>query len=633
MTGLSLRLFAGLALTVCAAAETAGEYNFGSGQTFLRTYCKGCHEGESPVAGFDLRKLSSAESLQGETYRWKRAAFRVRNGEMPPKGSAAPSVEQREQFADWVNASLRAAACAAGIVPGPAPVRRLNRDEYTATLRDLLDMHMNIGNTLPADGAGGEGFDNAAETLFLSPLHSEKYMDAARFAMDFARKEHKSRARILVSEPGPGVSANQAARKILENFLPRAFRRPVSESGLMSYLALYQAARKQNMTFEESVFFALRAALVSPLFLFRIEPVNATPEVRPLDQFALASRISYFLWGSMPDELLFDVAAAGKLQDPEVLKALVERMLRNDRSLDFVERFVEQWLRTRELGREKIPDAKLFPAYQEEELRSDIRWEPVLFFRELLLRDMSLLNLIDSKYAIGTGNLEKHYGIKLPLNKNARQQPQWVELPEGSRRGGLLGMSAVLAVSSYPYRTSPVLRGAWILDSILGTPPPPPPPNVPALEEGHAGAPPKSVRERLTRHRANPVCASCHNRIDPLGFALENYDAVGRWREEDGGKPVDASGELPDGTRFSGPEELKAALLARRDLFIRNLTSRMLGYALGRGLTLSDSCTVDAIAAKLKQNDYKAQTLIREIVLSVPFRYQAGISGKELRKP
>jgi hypothetical protein len=617
---------------VCATAETSGEFNFDAGQAFLKTYCKGCHEGKSPVAGFDLQKLGSAESFRAETYKWKRAAFRVRNGEMPPKGLPAPSIEQREQFADWVNVSLRATACAAGIMPGPAPIRRLNRDEYTATLRDLLDMHMNIGNTLPADGAGGEGFDNAAETLFLSPLHSEKYMDAARFAMDFARKEYKSRVKILVAEPGPGVSANQAARKILENFLPKAFRRPVTEADVTPYLALFQAARKQNMTFEESVFFALRAALVSPMFLFRMEPVNETPEVRPLDQFALASRISYFLWGSMPDELLFDVAAAGKLQDPVVLKALVERMLRNDRSLDFVERFVEQWLRTRELGREKVPDPKLFPAYQEEELRSDIRWEPILFFRELLLRNMPLLNLIDSKYTIGTSNLEKHYGITMPLNKNARKQPQWVELPEGSHRGGLLGMSAVLAVSSYPYRTSPVLRGAWILDSILGTPPPPPPPNVPALEEGHAGAPPKSVRERLTQHRANAVCASCHNRIDPLGFALENYDAVGRWREDDGGKPVDASGELPDGTKFRGPEELKAALLARKDLFIRNLTSRMLGYALGRGLTLSDSCTVDAIVAKLKENDYKAQTLIEEIVLSVPFRYQAGMPGKELHK-
>ncbi len=184
-------------------------------------------------------------------------------------------------------------------------------------------------------------------------------------------------------------------------------------------------------------------------------------------------------------------------------------------------------------------------------------------------------------------------------------------------------MPAVLEVSSYPYRTSPVLRGAWILDSILGTPPPPPPPNVPPLDEPHAGAAPKTVRERLTQHRANPVCASCHSRIDPLGFALENFDAIGRWRDQDAGKPIDNASELADGTKFQGPDQLKAVLLERKDLFIRNLTNKMLGYALGRGLTLKDSCTVDAIMAQLKDNDYRAQTLIEAIVLSVPFRYQA----------
>jgi hypothetical protein len=334
----------------------------------------------------------------------------------------------------------------------------------------------------------------------------------------------------------------------------------------------------------------------------------------------------------MPDELLFDIAAEGKLQEPAVLKELVQRMLRNDRSLDFVERFVEQWLRTRELDTDKSPDPKLFPTYAaDEELRSDIRFQPILFFRELLLKNLSLLNLLDSKYTIGTSTLAKHFGVKLPLNQRATKQPQWVELPEGSHRGGLLGMPAVLAVSSYPYRTSPVLRGTWILESILGTPPPPPPPNVPALEADHEGVAPKSVRERLTQHRANPACAGCHSRIDPLGFGLDNFDVIGRWRDEDAGKPVDTSGELPDGKKFQGPDQLKAVLLDHKELFIRNLTTKMLGYALGRGLTLTDSCTVDNIVAQLKDNNYNARTLIEAIVLSVPFRYQAP-SRKEHEK-
>jgi hypothetical protein len=211
----------------------------------------------------------------------------------------------------------------------------------------------------------------------------------------------------------------------------------------------------------------------------------------------------------------------------------------------------------------------------------------------------------------------------LPLDPGRRKQPQWVELPKDSRRGGLLGMAAVHAVSSYPYRTSPVLRGAWVLDAILGTPPPPPPPDVPELKEAHAEEP-KTMRDRLMQHRANPVCASCHDQMDPLGFALENYDVVGRWRDAENGKPIDASGQLPDGSRFQGPDQLRRLLMERKDAFLRNLTNKMLGYALGRGLTLKDSCTVDSIVEQVKNRSYSAHALVEAIVLSVPFRYQAG---------
>lgn len=614
-------------LTLCvasAATPPSQVATFDDAQAFLTIYCRGCHEGKSSVGGFNLQRISTIESFRTDAGKWSKAAARVKAGEMPPKGSPTASLDVREQFTNWVGKTLRAEACAAGITPGTALTRRLNRAEYTATIRDLLDVHMDVGQALPVDGAGGEGFDNAAETLFLSPLHSEKYMDVARFAVDFAAKEFKSRSKILVAKPGSGVTEQQAAREIIRNFLPQAFRRPVSPEEVNQYLALYHAARKQGRAYEPSVFFALRASLVSPNFLYRLESPNLTGETRLLDHYALASRLSYFLWGSMPDELLFDVAAAGRMQDPEVLKALVRRMISNDRSLQFAERFVEQWLRTGELSTDKQPDAKLFPTYAaSEELRSDIRFEPILFFRELFVRDMSLLNLIDSKFTVGTRNLGRHYGVELPVNKGAAQQPQWVEIPEGSNRGGLLGMAAVLIASSHPYRTSPVLRGAWILDSLLGAPPPPPPPDVPPLEEHKEGAAPKTVRERLMQHRANPACASCHDRIDPLGFALENYDAVGRWRTEDGGKPIDNSAELIDGTKFRGPAGLKAALLDRKDLLIRNLATKMLGYALGRGLTLRDSCAVDQIVAKVKENNYSAQALLEAIVLSVPFRYQA----------
>ena len=604
-------MFRAIALAALAPAL------FANGESFLKTYCASCHQGATPAGAFAIARVD-------QDTRWSRVALRVRNMEMPPKGSPAPPLDERERFLTNVEIVLHQQACFAGPVAGPAPLRRLNRDEYSATLRDLLDMHLDIGRFLPADGAGGEGFDNAAETLFLSPLLTEKYLDAATFAVDFASKEYKSRGKILIARPGPGVTADAAAHIVLSNFLARAFRRPVTSADVTPYLEMFRVAQRQGHTFEESIFSTLRAALVSPLFLFRSEPANRSGAQRPLDAYALASRLSYFLWGSMPDEFLTDVAASGKLNDPEVLKQLTGRMLRNDRSLVFAERFTGQWLHTRELTGDKAPDAKLFPDYaKDEELRSDIRLQPALFFREVLLRNRPILDLLDSSSTVATGKLEKHFGLKLPLNKDARNQPQWVDLPAGSNRGGLLGMPAVLAVSSYPYRTSPVLRGVWILEAILGTPPPPPPPGVPALTDSASGATASTLRERLALHRANAVCASCHSRIDGLGFALENYGVLGQWRETDSGKPIDNSGELADGTRFTGPRELRDALLARKDVFVRNLTSKLLGYALGRSLTMQDGCTVDAIVGHVRENGYSAQTLIQEIVESVPFRYQA----------
>jgi hypothetical protein len=398
-------------------------------------------------------------------------------------------------------------------------------------------------------------------------------------------------------------------------------------------MALFQSAEKQGESFEESILYALRGALVSPQFLFRTEPPNPSSEPRLLDDYALASRLSYFLWGSTPDSLLLALAESGKLQDTEVLKSQIARMLRNQKSFEFVQSFVEQWLRTRDLTQSFKPDLELFPVWKDEELRGDIRYQPVLFFQEILANDLSLLNLIDSKFTIATRKLQRLWGTNIgPARPNNQAQPQRIELPEGSNRGGLLGMPAVLAVSSHPHRTSPVLRGKWILEAMLGTPPPPAPPNVPALQE-EKGASANTLREKLAQHRANPVCASCHSRIDPLGFALENHDVIGRWRTEDGGQKIDARGEMPDGKTVDGPDQLKAVLMERKSLFIRNLTSKVLGYALGRGLTLQDACTVDRIVAEVESNNYSAHTLINAVVMSMPFRYQAGAVPQSSTRP
>jgi hypothetical protein len=609
-------LFASCGGLLSAADGTTGAYSLSEAGGFLNQYCLACHQGGGAAAKFHVEGLDTIESFRTRPDHWTRLVARVSNNEMPPKGSPAPDLGTREEFLDWVETTWRSQACAADLRPPPSLIRRLNRDEYAATVINLFDLQLDFSEEFPVDGPGGEGFDNAVETLFLSPLHSEKYVEIAKRVLNAASKEYKSRVKIFGPELDPDISEEQAAEKILRAFLPKAFRRPVDDETVASYVALFRVAREEGQDFEPAIFFTLRSVLVSPQFLFHVEAGEDEPELR---QYELASRFSYFLWGSMPDEFLLDVAAAGKMDDPKVLRKLVPRMLRNDRSLEFADRFVKQWLRTRELEGAHGPDPELFPEYAtNEELHSDILLQPVFFFQYVLRENKPLLNFLDSDHTILTGALAKHFGL-VPAEKTSKN-PEWMRLPTGSNRGGLLTMPAVLAVSSHSYRTSPVLRGAWILDSILGTPPPPPPPDVPELDDKQEGETPKSIRELLAQHSANAACASCHERIDPLGFALENYDAVGRWRNEYHGAAIDAASELLDGTRIEGPRGLKKALMDRNELFIRNLTKRMLGYAVGRGLTPADACAVETIVDRVEEADFEAWALVREIVLSAPFQ-------------
>ena len=593
-----------------------GAYDIAEGRAFLERHCLACHDGEAATVGFRVDRLMSIESFRTHPESWQRLAARVSDHEMPPKGAPQPPLAMRLEFVDWVNRAWRGQACAAGLDPVAAPARRLNRDEYSATVRDLFDIQLDVSELFPVDGAGGEGFDNAAETLFISPLLAEKYVEAANIVADAASKEFQSRTKVFVAFPSAEVPETSAARAIIAAFLPRAFRRPVARGEIDSYLRLFRTARRRGLDFEPAVFFTLRGALISPSFLFHVRAEDGNAASR---QYALASRLSYFLWGSMPDELLFDLAAAGRMGDPAVLDRLVPRMLRDDRALEFSTRFTEQWLRTRGLEAGHAPDAELFPEYAgDAELRGDIQLQPVYFFREVMRENRSLLDFLDSNGTVLTRPLIEH--LDLPLEKKQDgKNPNWMPLPEDVDRGGLLSMPAVAALTSHPHRTSPVLRGVWILDAILGTPPPPPPPDVPDLDEDAGGGALKSVREMLVAHSRDAACASCHERIDPLGFALENYDPLGRWREEQGGSPLDASGQLPDGTRFEGPQELKQALLERKKLFLRNLSKRMLGYALGRGLAASDTCEVETIVDSVERNDFRSWELVRAVVRSAPF--------------
>ena len=596
---------------------------------FIKRYCLECHSGEKPKASLDLSRFDSMDKILSEALLWDDILIRLSQGDMPPKEADLPTLNERSEFLNWVESSLQKAACQSGPHAGPAVLRRLNRAEYSASVRDLLDIHFDAGEALPSDGSGGEGFDNASETLFISPIHAEKYMDAARVAVEYAFADPRSLRRFLVAEPDEKTSPEVAARRVIEDFLPRAFRRSIPESEILEYLALFHAAYKADPSFMVAIRLTLQAVLISPKFLFIAEEPNFDSKPHKVTDHELASRLSYFLWGSLPDDELLKAADEGNLSDSRILQEQFKRMLgsQNSRKVrNFSQNFVEQWLGTRALGREFKPD-KSIRGY-DSELEGGMKYEPVFFFHEILTENRSLLDLLKADYTYVNRRLARHYRIKGEF----REQPKRVQLMDENRRGGLLSMAAVLAVSSYPHRTSPVLRGKWILETILGDPPPPPPPNVPELEESASSVSSESLRQRLELHRQNVACAQCHDRIDPLGFGLENYGVLGRWRDKYEGHTVYARGALPDGTTFSGPAELKLALLGRKDQFVRHLTKKMLGYALGRGLTYYDYCAVNSIVDKLRANDYKSHHLLFGIIQSVPFRFKAGIASSEAER-
>ncbi len=422
-----------------------------------------------------------------------------------------------------------------------------------------------------------------------------------------------SRTRLFTCGHTNGVHNATCAKRILGDLARRAFRRPVSAPELMPYLTLFHDSRKAGDSFNESLSTAVQAILVSPRFLFRIEQKH--------DAFELASRLSYFMWSSMPDETLLNLAQTGALRRPEVLKAQLERLRKDPRSGTLGSNFAGQWLELRKL--ESLQkDMDKFPTF-DEYLRLSLRRETDLFFNEIVQNDRSILDFIDGDYTFVNEKLAKHYGMENVRGPEFRK----VSLA-GTNRCGVLTQGSVLMLTSYSTRTSPVLRGKWILDNLLNTPPPPPPPGVPSLEETKT-ADGASLRQQLEAHRSKPLCASCHAKLDPLGFGLENFDALGRWREKDGTAPVEASGTLPGGKTFVGPRELAGVLLQDKATFTRALTTKLLTYALGRGLERYDRPTVDKIADAVEKDNYRFSTLIREIALSLPFQQNQGVVAKK----
>ena len=399
----------------------------------------------------------------------------------------------------------------------------------------------------------------------------------------------------------------RCARTILASLLERAYRRPVTDAEIATKLALVTLAQREGDTFQEGIRLALQAILASPNFLFRIEDRKAQ-----VSDIELASRLSYFLWASLPDSELMTLAKSGSLSRPPVLEAQVRRMLADPKAYNLVDNWAAQWLQLRNLGRTK-PDPARFPKV-DDELLDAMRTETSLFIQAIIKEDRSILDIIDAPFTFLNGPLARHYGIAGVDGEEFRR----VTL-DGEQRSGVLTQAAILTVSSYPTRTSIPVRGKWVLENLLGTPPPPPPDNVPSLNESNVGTE-VSLRQRLEQHRRDPSCSPCHNVMDPIGFGLENYDAVGAWRTMDGKFPIEASGTLPDGHTFSGSKALKSILKGQSDQFVRNVTEKLLTYSLGRGLERFDRPTVDAISRRVAADGYKFSALVLEVVKSAPFR-------------
>jgi mono/diheme cytochrome c family protein len=426
-----------------------------------------------------------------------------------------------------------------------------------------------------------------------------------------------SRRKIFICKPATAAEEEPCARKIVSSLGRAAYRRPLEDSDVETLLGFYRKARTGH-SFDSGIEAAMQYVLASPEFLFRFE---ADPKNVPsgtayrLNDLAVASRLSFFLWSSIPDEELLSLAASGKLKDATVLERQVKRMLADPRSNALISNFAEQWLFLRNI-KSTAPDLEAFPDF-DDNLRQAMKQETTLFFDSILREDRSAMDLLNADYTFVNERLARHYGIPNIYGSQFRR----VKVPLEARRG-LLGQASILTVTSYPNRTSPVERGKWILTNLLGVPPSPPPPNVPPLKEEAADGKPRSLRESMEAHRANPVCAGCHRVMDPIGFSMENFDAVGHWRTNDHGASIDASGTLFNGATVNGVDGLRQMLINRPDVFVGVMTEKMLTYALGRGITNSDMPAVRKIVQDARTRDYRFSSLVLGVVKSTPFQFK-----------
>lgn len=595
----------------------------------IKEKCLSCHTGEKSEGEFNFDKFSDGNAAFEGNDVWERVARRVRLNEMPPKDSPGLNDPQKGDFHRWVDSRPNQDLCkqlasdeTQSWYRGFVMSRRLTKSEYSNSIRDMTGFEVPAGHEPPSDGAGGEGFDTVGDALFTSTIHLETYLSIADELIDLLLRENpeglneqqqKIRNQILLGDPKD--ESVDRAKKSISSFAKRAWRRPVSQNEVDRLATIFEQMRSKGKSYLLSIREPIKAILVSPNFLFVVDAEPKESGVQRLSPHQLAMRLSLFIWSSIPDDELLAAADSGLIYDEIEFRKQISRMLQDTKASAIGENFGLQWLGLRGFGEIK-PDHEIFPEY-DAELAKAMRYETVTFLTNIFRENRSINELIDSNYTYLNGRLAKHYEIE------ADPQMPWQKYEwKDKRRGGIITMASVLTTASYPRRTSPVLRGRWILEEVLGAAVPPPPPNVPALDESVAADNVKTLRQRLELHRTKSECASCHDRMDPLGFGLENFDGIGRWRDSDHGQPIDSQGTLPGGAKFNGPEELKKVILSRQGEFQRHFVRKLLGFALGRELNKFDGCIVDECLKKLKENEYRASIVIEEIALSYPFQYR-----------
>lgn len=605
----------------------------------LAKKCFECHDTGTTKGGVNLDNYKEQERVIKDGQLWLKVLDQIKTRAMPPKSEPPLSEEHYNQLFDGINSILQSSLQQKS--PGHVVIRRLGHSEYQYTILDLLQLDFDAKNYFPSDGSGGGGFDNQGRALFFTPLKLERYYDAATIIVDsvYSNKDLWTKVVPLTYNPNWWQRFRNwvkslffdeyevinppelTAERVIFPFATKAFRRFLKAGEKAKLISLFKTVYDQNdslnypQRFDESIAQIFKSILISPNFLYRVEEEPEKTGSYPVSNFEIATRLSYFLWSSMPDQELFNLAYMGMLEDTVVLEAQAKRMLADPKAKRFAENFSTQWLGiTKLIDNQPLLDPDKYPGF-DMAIREALYRETVEYFYYVLTESKNLMELINSNYTFLSEDLADYYGIEGVSGDEFQKT-----ILTDSARGGVLGMGSVLATTSFATRTSPVVRGKWVMEQLMGISPPPPPAVVAELTEDEGIHNELGLRKILEMHRSKPDCQSCHEKMDPLGLGLENFDPGGLWRKSYGKVDIDPSGIMSDGRSFEGPVELKLLLMTEKAKIARNLSSKILSYALGRSILFTDEPALRTLENCLLQNNFNPELFIIELVKSYPFR-------------